>query len=241
VGLATLTGPEETRANNLGVELAAAGRHEEAIPFFERAVTENPDYLPGHKNLLAACVETERWEQALASALKVEELHPLEADLRLPVPPKYEEKLAGLRKERDLIANLGRAHLENGRLDEAEARFRLLLALIPGDLRALNGLGEAAFRREAWDEALRLFALSLRAYGDQPGVVARLNGIAGEGPGLAGKVQWVLASYLEPKEGRPAMPELPGPPPVLTPGPALPIPDPEPVVRLPRAPVPEAE
>jgi len=101
VGLATLTGPEETRANNLGVELATAGRHEEAMPYFEHAVSESPDYLPGHKNLLAACVETGRWEEALVSALRVEELHPLKAELRLPVPPLTRKRSPQVRQVKE--------------------------------------------------------------------------------------------------------------------------------------------
>ena len=47
-------------ANNRGVKLATQGRLHDAIGFFRRSIELHPDYLPGHKNLLAALVETER-------------------------------------------------------------------------------------------------------------------------------------------------------------------------------------
>ena len=47
--------PEESIANNMGVDFASRGEYEKAIGHFEIAVEANASYLPGHKNLLAAC------------------------------------------------------------------------------------------------------------------------------------------------------------------------------------------
>ncbi|MCK4282917.1 MAG: tetratricopeptide repeat protein [Candidatus Brocadiae bacterium] len=74
--------PPEALANNLGVTYATRGEYDRAIAHFELAISHNEDYLPGYKNLLAACVETERWDEALKAARKAEELHPLSGELK---------------------------------------------------------------------------------------------------------------------------------------------------------------
>ncbi len=46
--------PQESIANNMGVDYTSQGKYEEAIGHFEIAVAANGSYLPGYKNLLAA-------------------------------------------------------------------------------------------------------------------------------------------------------------------------------------------
>ncbi|MHC4788989.1 MAG: hypothetical protein ACYS8K_07270 [Planctomycetota bacterium] len=60
---ALIAGPPESAANNRGVQLAAAGRYEEAIPHFRFAVERDADYLPGWKNLLAADAPKPLWRR----------------------------------------------------------------------------------------------------------------------------------------------------------------------------------
>lgn len=230
---------DEARANNIGVSYAANGRYEEALRCFRLTVSLNEDYLPGYKNLLAACVETEGWEEALEAALKAEELHPLALEIRRQTPPENEGKQKALRQERDFIANLAKAYLENGKLGKAERRYTLYLRLFPRDLRGFNGLAEVAFRQENYEKALRLFAQSLKLYGDQPEVLGRLTTVQEKAPELAGKVQWVLANYLEQKDKRLGL-QVAELPPAAHPF-ELPIRDLEPVVELPKAPVPQVE
>jgi len=118
-------------------------------------------------------------------------------------------------QDKDLLANLARAYLENGRLDKARSRFTLYLRLFPHELWGYNGLAEVAFREGDYERAVQLFAQSLKLYGDQPEVASRLTEVAeaaqacstGSGQALADRVQWVLASHLEPRGERPAMPE----------------------------------
>ncbi len=215
--------PPEAVANNLGVSYAIKGAHDRAIAHFELAISHSEDYLPGHKNLLAACVETERWDEALKAAQKAEALHPLSGELKAEYPPEAhsassgqapsnggdadlseaQKKRKALSEDKDFIANLGRAYLENGKLERARRRYGLYVRLFPQEVHGFNGLGEVAFRQEDYETALRLFSLSLRLYGDQPDVVSRLTEIQEEDEELAGKVQWVLANYLEPKDKRP--------------------------------------
>jgi tetratricopeptide (TPR) repeat protein len=315
----------EANANNIGVQLASEGKFDQAIQSFRYALRTDPEYVPGHKNLLAALVESERWPEALAAARDAEAVHPLghyltaltaegaenaendhgttrpggnaeqqtangelqtastagiadsatdrpgdaakpvlkaqasglkpAARVRVPDDP---EVRAALYEERDFIANCARAHLENDLLDEAEARYLLHVQLCPNEVKGYNGLAELALRRGHPDDAVRLFAISLRTYGDQPDVVAKLSEIAadarstsstgsgqagsGQGDELAARVQWVLANYLEPKQQRPEMPA--GVAPLKLPSRdardwQLPIRSPEPLIELPRAPVPE--
>jgi tetratricopeptide (TPR) repeat protein len=246
-------GLPESNFNNTGVQYAARGDYDAAIREFQRAVQHKPDYLPGHKNLLAAYIQTGDWHEALEAARKAEQLHPLAHLLRRTDLPEGEEALAALREDRDFVVNLGLAYLENDDLGTASARLTLALRLAPVDLRARNGLAEVHFKCRDYDEALRLWAESLRAYAKQPEVVERLQEIAEQRPDLAAKIDWTIATYVTAKTTVPGM-DLPGPPSPpagvpephalhpaasVPPGSTRPDAD-EPLVPLPRAPDPRA-
>jgi tetratricopeptide (TPR) repeat protein len=254
--LAELALAPEANANNIGVRLASEGKLDQAIESFRNVLQRDPDYLPGHKNQLAALIESRRWPEALAAAREAEAVHPLgkylkaevrrqkpevgsatadpepggeaasglkpAARVRVPEDPKVR---AALYEERDFIANCARAYLENGFLDEAEALYVFHVQLCPNEVKGYNGLAERgpargpgsgfgrlrsppaasacihvsggyacfgvlagnelarplsddrsprqgqALRRWHPDDAVRLFAISLRTYGDQPDVV----------------------------------------------------------------------
>ena len=216
--------PEESIANNMGVDFASRGEYEKAIGHFEIAVEANESYLPGHKNLLAAYVETERWGKARGAAEKAEELHPLSEHLQRARPPEDEEIAKELRQESDCIANLGRAYLETGDMALAEDRFTLHLRLRPNELKGYNGLAETAARKGDAERAVQLYAQSLRLYWKQPEVVERLKVLAQDSPELSAKVDWVLRTYAQgdgqdmrpPGIPRPGTPD-PGGPRVTTP------------------------
>jgi tetratricopeptide (TPR) repeat protein len=246
-------GLPESNFNNAGVQYAARGDYDAAVREFQRAVQHKPDYLPGHKNLLAAYIQTEEWREALEAARKAEQLHPLAHLLRRTDLPEGEEALAALREDRDFVVNLGLAYLENDDTGTASARLTLGLRLAPLDLRARNGLAEVHFRCRDYDEALRLWAESLRAYAKQPEVVERLQEMAQQRPDLAAKIDWTIATYVTAKTTLPGM-DLPGAPPLapgvpepgalhpaapVPPGPSRPGAD-DPPVPLPRAPDPRA-
>jgi hypothetical protein len=116
-------------------------------------------------------------------------------------------------------------------------------------LRARNGLAEVHFRCRDYDEALRLWAESLKSYAKQPKVVERLEEIAEQRPDLAARIEWTVATYVTAKTTVPGM-DLPGPPssvpgvpepgasdPTVSPPPGPTRPDADdPMVPLPRAP-----
>jgi cytochrome c-type biogenesis protein CcmH/NrfG len=246
-------GLPESNLNNAGVQYAARGNYDAAIREFQRAVQHKPNYLPGHKNLLAAYIQTEEWREALEAARKAEQLHPLVHLLRRTDLPEDEEALAALREDRDFVVNLGLAYLEDGDIGTASARLTLALRVAPLDLRARNGLAEVHFRCRDYDEALRVWAESLKSYAKQPEVVERLQEIAHQRPDLAARIEWTIATYVTAKTTVPGM-ELPGPsspaPGVPEPGalhPTAPVPPgstrpgaDHPMVPLPRAPDPRA-
>lgn len=74
---------------------------------------------------------------------------------------------------------LGRAYLQLGELEAAEARLREVLATSPRDVAALQLLGEIAWLQNRSDEAIRSFRLALMAAGEQTSrpeiVLARLS------------------------------------------------------------------
>jgi len=232
------TPSEEGIANNSGVRCATQGHYEEAIIHFREAVSLNESYLPGYKNLLAACIELQRWQEAREAAVTAEELHPLAVEIGRERPPEDQEKRRMLRADRDFIANLGKAYLETGDLEKAEKRYGLQLHLFPMDLRGLNGLAEVAFRQRDYERAVQLFAQSLKLYGRQPEVKARLEEVKEQAPELADRVRWVLESYADAARATPS--RQPWTPPGWPEyGPV--VPSPVPAVPRPKSPIPEVE
>jgi hypothetical protein len=168
---------------------------------------------------------------------------------RRPTRPQGEKAVSSS------VASSPRAPPLRGRhlVPAPSARLTLALRLDPLDLRARNGLAEVHFRCRDYDEALRLWAESLRAYAKQPEVVERLQEIAQQRPDLAARIEWTIATYVTAKTTVPGM-DLPGapPPPAGVPepgalhptvpptqGPSGPGAD-DPMVPLPRAPDPRA-
>jgi tetratricopeptide (TPR) repeat protein len=218
--LTELASAPVANANNTAVRLASRGRLDQAVEYFRYALRTDPQYVPGHKNLLAALVESERWPEALAAAREAEDVHPLGKYLKAEVrsqkaevsgqqtavssqrsvrrtanseprtangeaqtgrsaedtegsgdaatdtgKPRLKSQASGLKpaarvrvpddpevraalyEERDFIANCARAYLENGLLEEAEARYLLHVQLCPNEFKGYNALAELALRR----------------------------------------------------------------------------------------------
>jgi tetratricopeptide (TPR) repeat protein len=154
--------PMQAAANNRGVSFASKRQYDQAIGYFRCALYFSESYLPAHKNLLAAYVETKRWPEARKAGQKAEELYPLSAELQKDSVADDAKKVKQLYEDRGFIASLGRAYLETGDLSKAASRFMLFLRLAPNELEGYNGLGEAAFRQGDYGKALQLFGQSLK-------------------------------------------------------------------------------
>ncbi|MFW6189733.1 MAG: tetratricopeptide repeat protein, partial [Planctomycetota bacterium] len=87
------------------------------------------------------------------------------------------------------------------------------LRLFPNELSGYNGLAELAFERGRQEKALRLWAQSLRLYGDQPEVVRRVKQVAEKSDELGGKAEWVISEYAHRRARRPGPGQDPWEPP----------------------------
>lgn len=127
--------------NNLGWDLARAGRQMEAIPHYAEAVRLNPRFDGGRTNLALALMAVGRTDEAIA---------------------QYEEALR-LAPENYLVhANLGFALSRQGRLDEAIARFSEAIRMKADYVEAHNGLGLALARKGDIEGASRHYTEALR-------------------------------------------------------------------------------
>ncbi len=238
----------EAGGNDQGVSLASKGHYDQGIGYFRCALYCSESYLPAYKNLLAAYVETKQWPEAMKAGETAERLHPLFVELQRDSLPDDAKTVKQLHEDRGFIANLGRAYLETGDLSKARNRYMLFLGLAPNELEGYSGLGETAFRQGDYGKALRLLGQSLKLYGDQPKIAARIGEIAKKSDDLAGKAQWVLANYVQ-RGGKPGTASAPGMPGGAIPQPPQPnpaaqfpqVPTPGPAVPTPQIPVPQPQ
>jgi tetratricopeptide (TPR) repeat protein len=153
--------------NRRGLDLLAAGRPEEAVTWFRRAIAADPGRAPARYNLGRA--EQARGRPAAAieaarAALRIDpayvEAHYLLGTV-LAMSNRPDEALTHL--ETTLQAwpgfapahvNLGGALQSLGRLEEAVEHFRAALEAAPQDVGACYNLGSALARQGRHDEAL---------------------------------------------------------------------------------------
>jgi tetratricopeptide (TPR) repeat protein len=126
--------------NNLGIVLLKAGRTEEALNHFQRAVQLEPENAEAFDSLGTALLQL---KQPGAAATHFQ--HAIA--LRPASPGSY--------------YNLGTALMQTGRSGEAIAAFESSLRLQPGNVLAHNNLGNVLLHLERLDEALQHFSRAL--------------------------------------------------------------------------------
>lgn len=122
--------------NFLGLVLAAQGKPDEAIAWFQSAVERNPDDAQAHNNLGVTFERLGRLDEAATSFRRAVQLRPDYAEAH---------------------NNLGVALGKLGHHDEAVACCRRALELKPDNVDAHNSLGVALERQEKLDEAAACF------------------------------------------------------------------------------------
>lgn len=181
--------PAHARAwNNLGLAQADAGRREEAIASYERAIVLDPTYADAVCHLGIALAKNGRFADAITRYEEAIRLDPDHAyarnnlgnllkDLKRPddAIPHFEAAI-GLRPDlADIHSNYGAVLMRQGRFEEAEPRLREAVRLQPSSADLRFNLGNLLcdqFRFEAavveYDQALRL----------QPGFIEAHNNLA---------------------------------------------------------------
>ncbi len=149
-------------AYNLGHLLAARGADDEAVTWLQAAVSAAPAYTRASCELAAAHLRAEeaaRAESVLRAALAHDAEHPValhHLGLALRMLGRHEEACAcfqrarpALGPDRELMLGLGASLQETGKVEEALAVYRELLAVLPDAygqvLRALSSASHGCF------------------------------------------------------------------------------------------------
>ena len=132
---------------NLGIALAALGRHEEAVGAFQRAIALRPRYPEAHNALGASLYALGRFAQAAGAYRELVKLQPGFA-------PGY--------------TGLGAALAADDQWDQAIAAFRQRVGLLPGDAQGWNNLGKALKENSQFDEAVTAYRQAIALRPDYP-------------------------------------------------------------------------
>jgi protein O-mannosyl-transferase len=166
--------------NNLGLELLAAGRPQEAIAHFERAVQLKPDYAEAHYNLGRTWLQTGQLTQAIDEYQKALRLKPYseyhhELGRALLRAGRFSEAIANFQQALQLMpdsaeaeSNLGSALLEAGRPQDAIDHYERAIGLRPEFAAAHADLGRALLQLDRSAEAITQFERALRLQPDSP-------------------------------------------------------------------------
>lgn len=127
--------------NNLGVAQIAAGRTEEAIENYKRAVELHPQFFQASSNLAELYLAQGRMDLA---------------------EPLYEKLVVIAPGNAVGQYQLGMARLRRGRTAEAAERFERALRLQPGMASASARLGDLALARGDWNQAIARYGEAAR-------------------------------------------------------------------------------
>lgn len=206
-------------ALNLGTELQAAGRFDEAVEQYRQVLALTPDDALAHSNLGTALAAQGRFEEAVGHYRRALALTPGDADAHsnlgnaLLALGRTDEGVASLRRalaadpsSAEAHAALGIALHDGGALDDAAVHLRQALDLgaTSADLR--NRLGIVLASQDRLAEATGEFRRALDL--DPAHVDARAN--LGTALQMQGRPEEAVAQFREALRIAPDHPELPG-------------------------------
>jgi predicted O-linked N-acetylglucosamine transferase (SPINDLY family) len=152
---------------NLGNSLASAGKLDEAIATYTRAVELRPEFFEAHFKLGNALANSSRCEEAAKAFRRV-----------LQIDPNHV----------DALNNLGNTLLAIGQADEAISHYRRVLAMRPDHFLAHNNLAAGLVMTGQFPEALQFARRAVAMRPDYPPAHRNL------GDALAGLGQWPQAA-----------------------------------------------
>jgi tetratricopeptide (TPR) repeat protein len=173
---------------NLGVVLANAGRTDEAISHYQKAIELHPDFAKAHGNLGNALIVLGRRDEAMVHYQKALQLDPSDATVHLHFGnllmqlDRADEALAHYQKAAELQPQeprvqiyLGNWYLQRGQRDLALASYHRALQLDPNHVEGHSQLGQALAEAGQREEAEAQFRAALRT---SPNHVPALTGLA---------------------------------------------------------------
>jgi protein O-mannosyl-transferase len=167
--------------NNLGITLWQAGRTQEAIDHYQRALQENPNFFDPHHNLGLVLAENGKFAEAIEQYREALRFLPNNADahtdlgLALAKNAQFDQAIEefsqAVRLQPDLVRarfNLALALEKRGRMEEAVAQYAETLRLDPDNASAHNNLGAMLARQGRVEEAIGHFETALRLNPEYP-------------------------------------------------------------------------
>ncbi|HUW18577.1 MAG TPA: tetratricopeptide repeat protein [Sedimentisphaerales bacterium] len=201
--------------DNLGVELQAQDRFEEAIFHHRRALEIKPDNVTAHTNLGAALKSQGKLEEAVAHHRQSLRLKPsyvnalVNLGVALSAQGKLNEAVGYYRRALEIkpdcaaaYTNLGNVLQSQGKLDEAISLYRHALKANPGSAEVYNNLGTALQSRGDFDEAISFYRKAVKIKPDYANAYTNL----GHAFQSQGKFDAAMGSYLEALRIKPEWP-----------------------------------
>ena len=152
---------------NVGTALQTEHRIDDAIAYYRRAISTQPDYAPAYNNLGTALREQRRIDEAVASYQQALQLQPefatahfnlanllLEQDDPAAAVDHFERAIRKEPPSADVHSNLGIALALTGRIDAALREFRQAIDLDPGSVKAYRNLGNTLSSEGQWADAI---------------------------------------------------------------------------------------
>lgn len=171
--------------NNLGVDLAQAGRHQEAVETFENVIRLRPDFANAYYNLGTEYQRTGQLIEAIEAFNKAISLVPCHAGAynnlgtayfdRKQYPQAiaaYQRAIACQPTLLIVYRNLGYVYLVSRQKKKAVSVF-LQATLMSNDFQAYNDLGIALYLSREYHEAIDAFRRAISIGADEP--EARFN------------------------------------------------------------------
>jgi tetratricopeptide (TPR) repeat protein len=187
-----------------GDDLMVAGRHQEAIEQYERALHIEPDYARAHNNLGHELLQAGKIEEAIAHDEQALRLKPdfAEAHYNLGLAlaqtgrikegiAHYEQALRLKPDYADAHNNLANALAQTGRIGEAIAQYEHALRIKPDYAEAHSNLGSVLLQEGKLSDAIAHFEQALRIKPD----LAEAHSNLGVALGRAGRIEQAIAHY----------------------------------------------
>jgi tetratricopeptide (TPR) repeat protein len=158
--------------NNLGYDLAARGRLDEAIEHLRKALQINPDFSDALNNLGITLATKGQYDEAIKDYRKAIQINP---------------------NAWVALNNLGLALAAQGRFDEAIKNYRKAIQIDPNYSKALDNLGVALAAKGQYDEAIKNFRQAIQLNSNRPEPFSHLGMTLGQ----LGRTREAVAQYRE--------------------------------------------